>query len=146
MNRQTTLANYKKNEVPRDWWVVDATDQILGRLSVKIARILMGKTKPEYTPHHDAGDFVVVVNCEKVRVTGQKLEQKHHERFTGHPSGRKLESWGQVLENKPEELIREAVRRMLPKNKLARQQLSKLKIYVGADHPHQAQQPQTLEL
>ncbi len=142
--RQTTLA--KNNEVDRNWYVVDATDQILGRLSVQIATILMGKNKPEYTPHHDVGDFVIVTNAEKIRLTGAKLDQKFHETFSGHPSGRKTYSYRWMLQNKPEQLIENAVRRMLPKNKLASAQFSKLKVYRGADHPHQAQRPEPLGL
>jgi len=144
MNRQTTHA--KNNEVPRNWVHVDATDLVLGRMSTEIAMVLMGKNKPQYTPHHDVGDFVVVTNCEKIKVTGKKLDQKHLERFSGHPSGRKLTSFREVLATHPERLIENSVRRMLPKNKLGARMITKLKVYVGDDHPHSAQNPQTLEV
>lgn len=142
MNRQTYLA--KNNEVEQQWWVVDATDQPLGRLSVKLAMILMGKTKPTYTPHHDVGDFVVVINAEKIGLSGNKRKQKFAETYSGHPSGRKQFSYEWMLEHKPETLVSDAVRRMLPKNRLGTVQLSKLKVYAGSEHPHQAQQPQPL--
>ena len=144
MNRQTTLA--KNNEVPREWVLIDATDQVLGRLSTQIAMILMGKTKPTYTPHHDVGDFVIVLNAEKIRVTGNKLDQKFHETFSGHPSGRKVRSFRDVLATHPDRLISESVRRMLPKNKLGTAMAKKLHVYAGEEHPHSAQQPKTLEL
>lgn len=144
MNRQTYQA--KNNEVPQDWLVVDATDQVLGRLASRIAVILMGKHKPQYTPHQDVGDFVVVLNAEKIRLTGDKLDGKFYETFSGHPSGRKTTSYRKMIEDKPELLIEAAVRRMLPKNKLASKMLGKLKVYRGGEHPHQAQNPQPLEL
>lgn len=144
MNRQTTHA--KNNEQPRDWVHIDVADQILGRVSTEIAMILMGKNKPTYTPHHDVGDFVVVTSAEKVRVTGQKLDQKFHETFSGHPSGRSVTSFRDVLAKHPERLIEESVRRMLPKNKLGVAQFKKLKVYAGVDHPHTSQNPKTLEL
>ena len=144
MNRQTYHA--KNNEVDQAWHHVDATDQILGRLATRLAVILMGKHKPQYTPHHDVGDFIVVTNARKIRLTGNKLDQKFRQTFSGHPSGRKTCSYRQILEEKPELLIYHAVRRMLPKNKLASQMLSKLKVYSDAEHPHSAQQPQLLEL
>lgn len=142
MNRQTYHA--KNNEVDQDWHLVDASDEILGRLSVRIAVILMGKHKPQYTPHHDVGDFVIVTHAEQIRMTGNKLDQKLSKHFSGYPSGQKTRSYRWMLEHRPEELIRNSVRRMLPKNKLARQMLKKLKIYRGAEHPHQAQQPKPL--
>ncbi len=144
MNRQTTLA--KNNEVPRDWVLIDATDQILGRLSTQIATILMGKNKPTFTPHHDVGDFVIVINAEKIRVTGNKLDQKFHETFSGHPSGRKVKSFRDVLATHPDRLISESVRRMLPKSKLGVALSKKLNVYAGEEHPHSAQQPRVLEL
>ena len=140
--RQTTLA--KNEEVTRDWVHVDAADQVLGRLSTDIAMILMGKTKPTYTPHVDVGDFVVVTNAEKIVVTGKKLDQKVHRTFSGHPSGQKTKTFREVLEKHPERLIEESVRRMLPKNKLGVKMLSKLKVYAGPDHPHAAQNPKAL--
>jgi large subunit ribosomal protein L13 len=144
MNRQTTLA--KNNDVAQEWVHVDATDQVLGRLSTQVAMILMGKTKPTYTPHHDVGDFVVVTNAEKIKVTGKKLDQKVHEHFTGHPSGRKVKTFREVMAKHPERLIEESVRRMLPKNKLGTKMLLKLKVYAGPDHPHQAQEPKAYQL
>ncbi len=141
--RQTTLA--KNEEVTQDWVHVDATDQVLGRLSTKVAMILMGKTKPTYTPHVDVGDFVVVTNAEKIVVTGKKLDQKIHQTFSGHPSGRKVKTFREVQEKHPERLIEESVRRMLPKNKLGTKMLGKLKVYAGPDHPHTAQTPKVLE-
>jgi large subunit ribosomal protein L13 len=144
MNRQTTLA--KNYEVPRNWVHIDATDQVLGRLAVRIASILLGKNKPEYTPHHDVGDFLVVTNASKIRITGNKLDQKFFQTYSGYPSGQKRFSYRWMLENKPELLLERAVRRMMPRNKLARHQLAKLKTFAGAEHPHQAQAPKTLEL
>lgn len=143
MNRQTTLA--KNNEVPQGWVHADATDQILGRLAVRIATVLMGKDKPTYTPHHDVGDFVVVTNAAKIRLTGRKLDQKFLEHFSGHPGGRKVESFREVLESNPERLIESAVRRMLPKSKMGVKMLGKLKVYPGDEHPHHAQQPRPLD-
>ena len=140
--RQTFHA--KNREVPRNWHVVDATDQILGRLSSKLAVILMGKHKPEYTPHHDVGDFVVVTNVEKIRLTGSKPDLKTFQRYSRYPGGRKVYSYRWMLEHRPEQLLTRSVGRMLPKNRLARKQLLKLKIYQGNEHPHQAQEPQPL--
>lgn len=140
MNRQTYLA--KNNEVPRQWRQLDATDQVLGRLATRVATILMGKDKPQYTPHHDVGDFVVVINAEKLRLTGAKLDQKFHKTYSGYPSGLRTYSYRWMLEHKPDLLLRIAVKRMLPKNKLAAHMLNKLKVYRGSEHPHQAQQPQ----
>ena len=119
----------------RDWYVVDAEGQTLGRLATKIADALRGKRKPEYTPHVDTGDFIVVVNAEKIRVTGDKLAQKTYWRHSGYPGGIKSRTLGEMLERKPEEVIRKAVKGMLPRNRLARQQLTKLKVYAGPDHP-----------
>lgn len=144
MNRQTTLA--KNNNVDQKWVHLDATDLILGRMSTEVAMILMGKAKPEYTPHHDVGDFVVITNAEKIRLTGNKLDQKFSETYSGHPSGRKTYSYRWMIENKPEKLVQDAVRRMLPKNKLATKMLSKLKVYAGSEHPHSAQNPTPLVL
>lgn len=144
MNRQTTLA--KNNEVPREWHIVDATDQILGRLAAEVAQVLLGKNKPQYTPHHDVGDFVVVTNAEKIRLTGNKLDQKVYETFSGHPSGRKTYTYRWMIEHKPELLLERAVRRMMPGNKMAAAQLKKLKVYRGSEHPHHAQQPKALEV
>ncbi len=134
----------KTGQVERNWHVVDATDQTLGRLASDIAVILMGKHRPDYTPHVDTGDFVIVTNAEKVTMTGNKLDVRHYTWYTGYPRLR-LESYRDRLARKPEDLIYHAVRRMLPKNKLAAQMIKKMKIYVGPDHPHQAQQPKVLE-
>ena len=135
----------KPTDVERRWFVVDATDKVLGRLSSEIAVILMGKHRPTYTPHIDTGDFVIVTNVEKVKLTGNKWEQKEYNWYTGYPGLRK-ESAAKRRERHPERIIHDAVRRMLPKNKLANQMIKKLKLYVGPDHPHQAQQPEQLEL
>ena len=144
MNRQTTLA--RNETVQRDWLVVDATDQVLGRLSAKLAMILMGKTKPEYTPHTDVGDFVVVTNVEKLVVKGSKPTTKFFQTYSGYPSGQKRFSYEWMLQNKPELLLERSVRRMLPKNKLASAMLKKLKVYAGPEHPHQAQNPKAVTL
>jgi len=133
-------------EVERRWYVVDAEGKTLGRLATEIARVLRGKNKPQYTPHVDVGDFVVVVNAEKVVVTGRKAEQKLYRRHSGYPGGLKTTTYEQMLERKPTEILRRAVRGMMPKTRLARQQLRKLKIYAGPEHPHAAQSPQLLEV
>jgi large subunit ribosomal protein L13 len=130
----------------RVWYVVDAENKTLGRLASQIADVLRGKRKPTYTPHVDVGDFVIVVNAGKVAVTGDKREQKRYWRHSGYPGGIRFQTLGTLLEKRPEEVIRRAVKGMLPRNRLARQQLRKLKIYPGPDHPHQAQKPQPLEL
>jgi large subunit ribosomal protein L13 len=133
-------------EVERKWYVVDAEGQTLGRLATEIATILRGKNKPQYTPHVDTGDFVVVVNAEKVVVTGRKAEQKVYRRHSGYPGGLKETSYEQLMERRPTEILRRAVKGMMPKNRLARQQLRKLKIYAGPEHPHAAQNPQPYEV
>jgi large subunit ribosomal protein L13 len=130
----------------RDWYVVDADGRTLGRLATRIADTLRGKLKPEYTPHCDVGDFVVVVNAEKIHVTGRKLEKKIYWRHSGYPGGIKSRTLGEQLERRPEEVIRKAVKGMLPRNRLARQQLTKLKVYAGPEHPHAAQMPKPMEL
>jgi len=135
----------KPGKVDQKWCLVDATDKIVGRLATDIAVILMGKHRPTYTPHVDTGDFVVVINAEKVVFTGKKWEQKTYTWYTGHP-GLRSETAGKRLEKQPEMILREAVRRMLPKSKLGRKMLLKLKIYAGPEHPHQAQQPEPKEL
>ncbi len=146
----------KKETVQPDWFVVDAEGEIVGRLATRLATMLMGKHKPIYTPHVDCGDFVVVVNAEKVRFTGapladdthpymtSKMQTRTYSRYTGYPSGLKTVTAADLLDRKPEQILREAVRRMLPKNKLGRRMLMKLKLYAGPNHPHQAQQPQEL--
>jgi large subunit ribosomal protein L13 len=135
----------KPGDVQQQWHLVDAENQVVGRLAVELARVLVGKHRPEYTPHCDVGDFVVVVNCDKVRFTGDKMETKQYQRFTGYPGGRKIQTARQIMAKKPALILTEAVRRMMPKNNLARQQLKKLKVYAGPDHPHQAQEPKPLK-
>ncbi|HRL11316.1 MAG TPA: 50S ribosomal protein L13 [Aggregatilineales bacterium] len=136
----------KPADINREWWVVDAEGQTLGRLATQIATVLRGKNKPTYSPHLDAGDFVVVVNCEKVAVTGNRMEDKKYYRHSGYFGGLTEVSLRDQLVRKPEAVLREAVRGMLPKGPLGRAQLAKLKIYAGAEHPHSAQQPQPLKL
>ena len=136
----------KAENINRDWYVIDAQDLVLGRLSTVIAGILRGKNKPFYTPSVDTGDFVIVVNAEKVALTGRKLSDKIYYSHTGFPGGLKEVSAGVMLEKKPEDVIKKAVKGMLPKNKLARHMLKKLKVYAGAAHPHEAQQPKNLTL
>ena len=136
--------NAKNDEIERRWYVVDAEGQTLGRLATRIADTLRGKRKPEYTPHVDTGDFVVVVNAEKVAVTGKKREEKIYYRHSGYPGGLRERTLGEELERRPTEVLRKAVKGMLPRNRLARQQINKLKIYAGPEHPHVAQNPQTL--
>ena len=130
----------------RNWVIVDATGLTLGRLATQIADTLRGKRKPEYTPHVDVGDFVVVVNAEKIVVTGNKREAKRYYHHSGYPGGLRSRTLGDQLERRPEEVIRRAVRGMLPRNRLARKQLTKLKVYAGPDHPHAAQKPEPLEI
>jgi len=130
----------------RNWVLVDANGQTLGRLATQIADALRGKTKPEYTPHCDTGDFVVVVNAEKIAVTGNKRADKKYYRHSGYPGGIKERSLNDMLERRPEEVIRKAVKGMLPRNRLARKQLTKLKVYAGPEHPHAAQKPTPMEL
>ena len=136
----------KKEQVEHKWLLVDAADQVLGRMASKIAPILMGKTRPEYTPHVDTGDYVVVVNAEKIKVTGKKADTKEYDYYTHYPSGHKYVSFAEMMAKKPEKVIELAVRRMLPKNKLGKKMLKKLKVYRGSEHEHQAQQPQKIEL
>ncbi len=135
----------KPGEVQQRWWLVDANGQTVGRLASELATILMGKHRPEYTPHVDTGDFIVVINAEKVEMSGKKWEQKEYTWYTGYP-GLRSETAATRLTRRPEQVLREAVRRMLPKSKLGRAMLSKLKVYKGPDHPHQAQNPEKLEL
>ena len=135
----------KPGQVEQQWWLVDASDKVVGRLASEIAVLLMGKHRPTYTPHVDTGDFVIVVNAEKVVFTGRKWDQKVYSRYTGYP-GLKTETASDLRQRVPERILREAVRRMLPKNRLGRKMLAKLKIYTGPDHPHQAQRPEPREL
>ena len=136
----------KQEEIERDWYVVDAEGETLGRLASRIAPILKGKHKPIYTPHLDCGDFVIIVNAEKVRVTGRKLDQKLYHRHSGYPGGLKSISLRDQLDRYPERVLQAAIRGMLPKNKLGRRMIKKLKVYAGDAHPHEAQQPKPLEL
>ena len=136
----------KPGEVTREWYLVDAEGKTLGRLATQIADTLRGKRKPQYTPHVDTGDFVVVVNAEKITVTGNKLDDKLYYRHSGYPGGLRSRPLRDQLERRPTEVIRKAVKGMLPRNRLARQQLNKLKIYAGPNHPHEAQAPQQLEV
>ena len=129
----------------RNWLVVDASGKTLGRLATQIADTLRGKRKPEYTPHVDTGDFVIVVNAEKIQVTGNKLDQKRYYRHSGYPGGLRSRTLREQLDRRPTEVLRVAVKGMLPKNRLARQQITKLKIYAGPEHPHEAQNPKPLE-
>jgi len=129
-----------------DWYVVEADGKTLGRLATRIADALRGKRKPEFTPHCDTGDFVVVVNAAKVHVTGNKLHDKLYRRHSGYPGGLRSRTLGEMLERQPEEVVRRAVKGMLPRNRLARQQLRKLKVYPGPEHPHEAQKPKQLEV
>jgi large subunit ribosomal protein L13 len=131
----------KPGEVAQRWLVIDATDQVVGRLAVQIATILRGKHRPQYTPHVDTGEFVVVINAEKVRFTGKKLDTQTYHWYTRYPGGYKTVTAREWLETHPDRILREAVKRMVPRNRLGRQQMTKLKIYAGTQHPHQAQQP-----
>ena len=136
----------KKEEIDREWYIVDAQGQTLGRLASRIATILKGKHKPIYTPHLDCGDFVIILNADKVRVTGRKMDQKFYYRYSGYPGGLSQISLRDQLDRHPERVLQAAVRGMLPKNKLGRQMIKKLKVYAGDEHPHAAQQPKPLEL
>lgn len=136
----------KPGEVDRKWWIVDATDKTLGRLATEIAMTLRGKKKPEFTPHVDTGDFVVVLNSEKIAIKGNKADQKKYYRHTGYFGGVKETSYKEMMENNPEMIITRAVKGMLPKNKLATQVLSKLKVYKGSEHPHAAQKPELMTI
>ena len=136
----------KASEIERGWWLVDASDQTLGRLATRIATLLEGKHKPIYSPHLDSGDHVVVVNAAKVKVTGNKLAQKTYYRHSNYPGGLKEETLQALIARKPEIVIERAVKGMLPRNRLGRAMFKKLKVYAGADHPHQAQQPAVAEL
>ena len=136
----------KPGEVERKWYVVDADGQVFGRLASKVAVILHGKNKPEYTPHVDTGDFVIVINADKLVLTGKKLEQKVYRSHSGYPGGLKETKYKELMDKKPEFALYEAVRRMLPKNKLGRKMLKKLRVYRGAEHGHEAQKPEAIEL
>lgn len=141
-----TTYDAKKGEVDRSWYVVDAERKVLGRLATRVADVLRGKHKPIFTPYVDTGDFVVVINAEKVHLTGTKMENKKYYRHSGYPGGLKVTTPAELLRKKPEAIIMNAVKGMLPKTKLGRQQIKKLKVYAGKDHPHQAQQPSELKV
>lgn len=136
----------KKDEIKRNWVLVDAADKVLGRLAADVASILRGKTKPTYTPHADVGDFVVIINAEKIKLTGNKMDQKMYYNHSGYRGGLRERTARQVMETRPEEIIRHAVKGMLPKNSLGNSMLKKLKVYKGEAHPHEAQQPQAINL
>ena len=136
----------KKGEVGQKWLLVDAEGAILGRMAAKIAPILMGKTKPTYTPNVDTGDFVIVVNADKIKVTGKKAQAKEYDYYTYHPGGHRYVSFADMMARKPEKVVEMAIRRMLPKNALGRKMLKKLKVYRGPEHDHQAQKPEKIEL
>jgi large subunit ribosomal protein L13 len=136
----------KADAVDRKWYVVDAEGQTLGRLSSEVAKVLIGKNKPIYTPHVDTGDHVVIINADKVVLTGKKLEQKLYRYHTGHPGGLKEIKYKDMMKNKPEEVVMHAVKGMLPKNKLGRKMLKKLRVYRGSEHKHEAQKPEVLEI
>lgn len=133
-------------DIEKKWYVVDATDKVLGRLATEISRVLRGKHKPRYAPHLDTGDFVIVVNADKIRLTGRKVEQKTYFSHSGYPGGAKTVQLDKMLREHPERVVMKAVRGMLPHNRLGRSQLKKLKVYAGAEHPHKAQKPETLEV
>lgn len=135
-----------QKSLEHEWYVIDAADQRLGRLASEVAMILRGKNKPEYTPHMDTGDFVVIVNADKVVVTGKKSSQKLYRRHSGRPGGMKTETFAQLQNRIPERIVEQAVKGMLPKNSLGRQLFTKLKVYAGTEHPHQAQKPKELKL
>ena len=136
----------KPGDVQRDWYVIDATDVVLGRLATQVATLLRGKHKPTFAPHVDGGDFVIVINADKVALSGNKRETKMAYRHSGYPGGLRATPYGELLEKNPERAIEKAVRGMIPKTTLGRQQLTKLKVYRGAEHPHAAQQPQPFEI
>ncbi len=136
----------KPQDIERKWFVVDAADQPLGRLASEVAKILRGKHKPIFTPHVDTGDYVIILNAEKIKLTGKKWQQKVHYHHTGHPGGIKGITYDKLRAKSPEKIIQYAVKGMLPKNKLGRSQLSKLKVYAGSEHSHQAQKPEVLEI
>ena len=136
----------KKEDVERKWVLVDAQDAVLGRMASKVAPILMGKTRPTYTPHVDTGDFVIVINADKIKVTGKKADTKQYDHYTHFPGGHKYVSFADMMAKRPEKVIELAVRRMLPKNKLGRKMLKRLKVYRGPEHEHQAQKPERIEL
>lgn len=145
MNSNQTVSA-KPQDIERKWYVIDAEGQILGRLATQVANILRGKDKPYFTPNLDCGDFVIIVNADKVKLTGKKLDQKMYVTHSGYMGGRKETSYRKMMQEKPELVVEHAIKGMLPKNKLSNQVFSKLKVYAGPDHPHEAQQPEVLEI
>ena len=143
-NLHFTTKHANEATVQRNWYVVDGTNQTVGRMCAKIASVLRGKNKPYYTPHVDCGDFVVVTNCDKVKFTGKKLDDKIYINYSGYPGGQKQETAGDLLKRRPDAIIERAVKGMLPKNRLGRKMYKKLYVYAGGEHPHTAQKPQTL--
>lgn len=141
-----TTFSAKKEDAQKEWFVVDAEGQTLGKLAVRVADVLRGKHKPTFTPHVDTGDFVVVINAEKIQVSGKKYEQKLYRHHTGYPGGLKTRTFRQMQEKHPTRVIEKAVKGMIPHNRLGRQQIKKLKVYAGSQHPHQAQQPKPLNV
>ncbi len=144
-NLHFTTKHANEATVQRNWYVVDGTNQTVGRMSAKIASVLRGKNKPYFTPHVDCGDFVIVINCDKVKFSGNKAEDKIYINFSGYPGGKKEEAAGDLLKRRPEAVIERAVKGMLPKNRLGRKMFKKLFVYTGSEHPHTAQKPQTLK-
>lgn len=144
-NLHFTTKHANEATVQRNWYVVDGTNQTVGRMCAKIASVLRGKNKPYFSPHVDCGDFVIITNCEKVKFSGTKAEDKMYINFSGYPGGKKEEAAGDLLKRRPEVIVERAVKGMLPKNRLGRKMYKKLFVYVGADHPHGAQKPQTLK-
>ncbi|MDP8298708.1 MAG: 50S ribosomal protein L13 [Candidatus Tantalella remota] len=143
MNKSNML---KKEETEHDWFMVDASDRILGRMATQVATYLMGKNRPDFTPHVDNGAGVIILNCAKVRVTGKKSTQKVYKRFSGYPGGLKETVYEKMMEKDPKYIVRHAVKGMLPKNKLGARMLKRLKLYVGTEHPHEAQQPKEMKI
>lgn len=146
MNQEKMTRFVRTEDVNKNWYVIDAKDQVLGRIAGKIAHILRGKHKPTFTPNTDTGDFVIVINADKIKLTGKRESQKTYFTHTGYPGGVKVKTFAELRETKPEFIIQQAVKGMLPKNKLGRRLNRKLKVYAGENHPHQAQQPETLSL
>jgi large subunit ribosomal protein L13 len=135
-----------KYDIEQGWFVIDAADQVVGRLAVRIADVLRGKHRPEYTPHVDTGEYVIVINAARMKFTGKKLQTKTYQSYSHYPGGQKIVSARDLMQRRPERVLELAVRRMVPRNKLGRQQMTKLKIYAGPSHPHQAQQPRELKI
>lgn len=138
--------SFRKEDVTRDWWLVDAQDQTVGRVCTQIATLLRGKHKPWFTPHVDTGDFVIVINAEKIKLEGKRVAMKTYFRHSGYPGGQTIETFKELLSKKPERIIENAVKGMLPKNRLGRKIFTKLKVYKGGEHPHEAQQPKVFEV